>query len=79
MAARASEIVHAKEECAKQRREKLQTYEDAFREISVATGISNIDDELVKVFIENVEHNFSYLNEQAAEIERLEEPIREER
>ena len=60
----ASEIVHAEEECAQQRRETLQTYyEDAFREISVATGISNIDDELVKAFLENVEHNFSYLNE----------------
>ncbi|KAL7430737.1 hypothetical protein ACHAXH_004979 [Discostella pseudostelligera] len=77
VAARASEIARAEEEYAQQRREKLQTYEDAFREISVATGISDVD-ELVKVFIENEEHNFSlfrYSNEQAAEIERLEEAI----
>ncbi len=76
-AARAKEIARAEEEYAQQRREKLQTYEDAFRKMSTATGMSDVD-ELVKVFIENEEHNFSlfrYSNEQAAEIERLEEAI----
>lgn len=77
VAARASEIARAEEEYAQQRQEKLQMYEDAFREIFAATGISDVD-ELVKVFIENEEHNFSlfrYSNEQAAEIEKLEEAI----
>ena len=75
--ARANEAARAEEEDAQQRDEKLRSYEDAFRQISVATGISGVD-ELVKVFIENEEHNFSlfrYSNEQAAEIEFLEEEI----
>ncbi|KAL7531649.1 hypothetical protein ACHAXR_004153 [Thalassiosira sp. AJA248-18] len=76
-AAKANEIARAEEEYAEQRKEKLQSYEDAFRQISVATGISDVD-ELVKVFIENEDHNFSlfrYSNEQAADIERLQEEI----
>lgn len=76
-AARATESARAEEEYAQQRDKKLKSYEDAFREISAATGISDVD-ELVKVFIENEEHNFSlfrYSSEQAAEIERLEEDI----
>lgn len=75
--ARANEIARAEEEYAQQRKDKLESYEDAFQQISAATGISDVD-ELVKVFIENEEHNFSlfrYSNEQAAEIERLEEEI----
>ncbi len=78
-AARANEAARAEAEDAKQRDEKLQSYADTFREISAATGISDAD-ELVKVFIENEEHNFSlfrYSNEQAAEIERLEEDIQD--
>ena len=76
-AGKADEIARAEEEYAQQRKEKLENYEDAFRQISTATGISDVD-VLVKVFIENEEHNFSlfrYSNEQAAEIERLEEEI----
>jgi len=75
--ARAHELARAEEEYARQRKEKLQGYEDAFREISDATGISDVD-ELVTAFIENEEHNFSlfkYSNEQAGEIERLQEEI----
>ena len=76
-AARANEAARAEEEDAQQRDEKLRSYEDAFRQISAATGISDVD-ELLQVFIENEEHNFSlfrYSNEQAAEIELLEEDI----
>jgi hypothetical protein len=76
-AARANEAARAEEEDAQLRDEKLRSYEDAFRQISAATGISDVD-ELLQVFIENEEHNFSlfrYSNEQAAEIELLEEDI----
>lgn len=76
-AARANEAARAEEEYAHQRDEKLNSYEEAFREIIAATEISDVD-ELVKVFVDNEEHNFSlfrYSNEQVAEIERLEEDI----
>jgi hypothetical protein len=75
--ARATEVARAEEEYAQQCDEKLRSYEDAFREISTATGISDVD-ELVQAFIENEEQNFSlfrYSNEQASEIERLEDDI----
>jgi len=74
---RANEIARAEEEYAQQRKEKLENYENVFHQISSATGISDVD-ELVKSFIDNEEHNFSlfrYSNEQAGEIERLEEEI----
>jgi hypothetical protein len=76
-AQRAMEIAQAEKECAQQRKERMENFEDAFHQISVATGISDVD-ELVKVFINNEEQNFSlfsYLNEQAGEIERLEDEI----
>ena len=76
-AARAEEIARAEEEYAQQRKERMQNFEDAFRKISAATGISDVD-ELVRVFIENEAQNFSlfrYTNEQTAEIERLEDEI----
>ena len=76
-AARANEIARVEEEQALQRKERMQTFEEAFRKISAATGISDAD-ELVRVFIEKEEHNFSlfrYLNEQTSEIERLESEI----
>lgn len=76
-AQRAIEIAQAEKECAQQRKERMENFEDAFHQISVATGISDVD-ELVKVFIKNEEQNFSlfsYLNEQAGEIERLEDEI----
>lgn len=75
--ARAEEIARAEEEYAQQRKERMQNFEDAFRKISAATGISDVD-ELVRVFIENEAQNFSlfrYTNEQTAEIERLEDEI----
>ncbi len=74
---RAIEIANAEKECAQQRKERLESFQDAFHQISVATGISDVD-ELVKVFIKNEEQNFSlfsYLSEQAGEIERLEDDI----
>ena len=76
-AQRAIEIAQAEKECAQQRKERMEKFEDAFHQISVATGISDVD-ELVKVFIKNEDQNFSlfsYLNEQAGEIERLEDEI----
>eukprot|EP00985_Skeletonema_marinoi_P015018 scaffold7664_cov89-Skeletonema_marinoi.AAC.2 len=76
-AERAIEIANAEKECAQQRKERMENFQGAFHQISVATGISDVD-ELVKVFIKNEEQNFSlfsYLNEQAGEIERLEDDI----
>lgn len=76
-AVRAEEIARVEQEYAQQRKERMQNFEDAFRKISAATGISDVD-ELVRVFIENEEQNFSlfrYMNEQTAEIERLEDEI----
>lgn len=76
-AARAEEIARAEQEYAQQRKERMHNFEEAFRKISAATGISDVD-ELVRVFIENEEQNFSlfrYMNEQTAEIERLEDEI----
>jgi hypothetical protein len=76
-AERAIEIANAEKECAQQRKERMENFEDAFHQISVATGISDVD-QLVKVFIKTEEQNFSlfsYLNEQAGEIERLEDEI----
>lgn len=76
-AERAIEIANAEKECAQQRKERMENFQDAFHQISVATGISDVD-ELVRVFIKNEEQNFSlfsYLNEQAGEIERLEDEI----
>lgn len=76
-ASRANEIARVEEEYAQQRKERMQNFEEVFRKISAATGISDVD-ELVRVFIENEEHNFSlfrYLNDQASELERLEEEI----
>ncbi len=76
-AERAIEIANAEKECAQQRKERMENFQDAFHQISVATGISDVD-ELVKVFIKNEEQNFSlfsYLSEQAGEIERLEDEI----
>ncbi|KAL7490053.1 hypothetical protein ACHAW6_016121 [Cyclotella cf. meneghiniana] len=75
--ARTNEIARVEEEQAQQRKERMQTFEEAFRKISTATDISDVD-EFVRLFIENEEHNFSlfrYLNEQAAEIERLQSEI----
>ncbi|EJK77057.1 hypothetical protein THAOC_01135 [Thalassiosira oceanica] len=56
--ARANDILRAEAEYARQRQEKLEEYEDAFRKIANSTNVSDVD-ELVKRFVENEEHNFS--------------------
>mmetsp|Transcript_61948 Transcript_61948/g.72442 ORF Transcript_61948/g.72442 Transcript_61948/m.72442 type:complete len:551 (+) Transcript_61948:282-1934(+) len=59
------------------RRERMQNFEDAFRKIAASTGIHDVE-ELVRIFIANEEQNFSlftYANEQANDIERLEGKI----
>lgn len=56
-------------------RERVQNFEEAFRKIAAATGIVDVDD-LVQAFIANEEQNFSlftYANEQANDIDRLED------
>lgn len=48
----------------------MQNFKEAFRKISAATGVSDVG-EIVRVFIENEEQNFSlfrYLNEQTHEM-----------
>jgi len=59
--------------------EKVQSYEEAFAKIQTATGISDID-ELVQVFINAEDQNFSlfnYANELSGDIEKLEQQIGE--
>jgi chromosome segregation ATPase len=59
--------------------EKVQSYEEAFAKIQAATGISDID-ELVQVFINAEDQNFSlfnYANELSGDIEKLEQQISE--
>merc|ERR1712193_442541 len=59
--------------------EKVQSYEEAFAKIQAATGISDID-ELVQVFINAEDQNFSlfnYANELSGDIEKLEAQISE--
>mmetsp|Transcript_33970 Transcript_33970/g.45900 ORF Transcript_33970/g.45900 Transcript_33970/m.45900 type:complete len:554 (-) Transcript_33970:369-2030(-) len=58
--------------------ERVQNFEDAFNRIIETTGISDVD-ELVRLFIKNEDQNFSlfnYVNEQATEMEKLEEQIK---
>lgn len=72
------ENVCRNKEMLKFSRERVQNFEEAFRKISSATGINDVDD-LVEAFIANEEHNFSlysYANEQANEIERLEDQLK---
>merc|ERR1719262_104968 len=59
--------------------EKVQSYEEAFAKIQSSTGISDID-ELVQVFINAEDQNFSlfnYANELSGDIEKLEQQIGE--
>jgi uncharacterized membrane protein YdfJ with MMPL/SSD domain len=60
-AARANEIARAEEEYAQQRKERMQNFEEAFRKISAATGINDVD-ELVRVFIETKNRTFLYFD-----------------
>lgn len=57
--------------------QRMQNFEEAFRKIAVATGISDVED-LVSTFIQNEEQHFSlftYANEQADEIEKLQAQV----
>ena len=59
--------------------DKVENYGEAFQKIQQATGISDIN-ELVNAFIDAEDQNFSlynYVNELNAEIEKLEEQIKE--
>ena len=61
----------------KQSVKMVEQYEEAFRKIEEATGITDID-ALVNTFIEAEKHNYSlfnYVNELANEIEKLEKQI----
>lgn len=76
-AAKAEAILKEKQEAARHRKEKIEHFEEAFRKITSATGISDVDD-LVKIFLANDEQNFSmftYANEQSNEAKKLEEHI----
>jgi len=78
-AARANEIAREKQACAQQRKERMQNFEEAFRKIAAATGISDVD-ELVTAFVANEEQNFSlftYANEQANDVDKLESQVKE--
>jgi len=58
---------------------KVQSFEEAFNKIKIATGISDVDT-LVTTFIQNEEQNFSlfnFVNEQNNELEKLEEQIQQ--
>ena len=66
-----------KEAIVQQRSEKIQHFEEAFRKIAASTGVSDVD-KLVQRFMVDDEQNFSlftYANEQANEIESIENQI----
>lgn len=76
-AAKASALLKEKQAIAEQRREKIQHFEEAFRKIATATGVTDVD-ELVKTFTSNDEQNFSlftYANEQSNEIDNIEDQV----
>lgn len=73
--AKANALSRERQLCAQQRRDKIQNFEEAFRKIAVATRVSDVE-ELIRIYIANEEKNyslFSYANEQASEIDKLEE------
>ncbi|CAG9325784.1 unnamed protein product [Blepharisma stoltei] len=56
---------------------KVEQYEEAFKKIEEATGLSDID-QIVRTFVEAEKHNYSlynYVNELSNDIERLEKQI----
>lgn len=78
-AAVAAALAKEKEELAQKRQQRLRTFEEAFRKISSATGVADVD-ELVHSFIASEEKNFSlysYVNEQADEVELLEGQVQD--
>lgn len=80
-AAKAEALLKEKQEAAQHRKEKIENFEEAFRKITTATGISDVDD-LVQIFLANDDQNFSmftYANEQTNEAEKLESQIQKMR
>ena len=78
-AAKENAMRKEKEAIVKQRKERIQHFEEAFRKIAASTGISDVD-KLVQNFMADDEQNFSlftYANEQSNEIESIEELIQE--
>ena len=76
-AAKANALMRKREALAKEREKNIRLFEESFNRIERATGISDVD-ELVQQFKENDENNFSlftFANEQANEIEELDEQI----
>ena len=72
-------LAKEKEEERQNRLQRLRTFEEAFRKISAATGVADVN-QLVASFIANEEQNFSlfsYVSEQADEIELLEGQVQE--
>lgn len=72
-------LAKEKEEERQKRLQRLRTFEEAFRKISAATGVADVN-QLVASFIANEEQNFSlfsYVSEQADEIELLEGQVQE--
>ena len=72
-------LAKEKEEERQKRLQRLRTFEEAFRKISAATGVTDVN-QLVTSFISNEEQNFSlfsYVSEQADEIELLEGQVQE--
>lgn len=70
-----------KDKGAELSQEKIQSYEDALRQIQEATGVDDVND-IVTRFLEAEEQNFSlfnYVNDINSEIERLEHSIAEMR
>ena len=75
--AKSNALLKEREAHARQLKERIKNFEEAFRKIAAATGISDVD-MLVKVFLANDEHNFSlftYAIEQSNEIDRIVEQV----
>jgi hypothetical protein len=76
-AANAQILMKEREQTTREREAKIKRFEDVSRQIEMTTCISDAD-ELVKVFTEHDEQNFSmftFANEQTNEIEDLEEQV----
>ena len=78
-AAIAMSLAAEKEALALKRRDRLKTFEEAFRKISVTTGVSDVD-HLVRSFNTTEEQTFSlysYMTEQTREIDKLKEQLQD--
>jgi hypothetical protein len=70
-------LIEEKEVAAKERGERIIQFEDTLKEIEAVTGISAVED-LVKMWKENEEHNYSlfkFANQQQNEAEDLKEEL----